>query len=184
MVNLSVGNTLGEDIQSGELDDNAVIASKLATGWKLVSTAAFTTESNISLTSLTSRKKFKLRIVALGSQASSIFMKLNNDGGANYDVIDISAAVITQNQNQTSCKIGAYTNATFPTVIEITFSGTTNNPAIAIKNSSGDGTNVGMMQGASYDGAADITRIDFYPGAGTITGQYALYYEYELENAT
>lgn len=138
--------------------------------------------ASVSFTGLTSGKIFKLSFYLKGSGTLEVYLRFNNDSGANYEAThsrtddtgnsyaghQSAQNEIKLNQTQVPDVLG---ECTIRTTI------TDNTEALVVGASTArNGTSELEICNTSglYNGAAEITRIDLYPSAGTFTGTVIL----------
>ena len=175
-------------IQAGSPLGNFIEASELATGWVLERSGVWSNVgagSMCDLTSLTTRKAFKLVLKVVAGGTLGVSIKFNNIGTGVYDYTYNSGTTPTLAINQTVFAISNLVNGE-ESLIVLEFGGSGANGVNVNFSSLGGGISGGTVYnwlGGSFDGSAVISRIEVSNDADC-SGQYALYYNKDIEDAT
>lgn len=110
---------------------------------------------------------------------NAFYLRLNNDGGANYNYVDRTGVNLTANAAQNQIQIVSVGTDGFVDG-QILIGGKTTGAGLFTHPLAFFGTGWAydqlQLQGADWRSNADVSRITLYPAAGNITGTAALYY--------
>lgn len=184
MVNLSVGNSLGVDIQTAEIQDGQITSPKMAFGLKLVASGSVSAVAEIDLTSLAAKKEFLLVMSLTGSAADlSPRIQLNGDTGANYTIYYVGGTTIFNQTGTNYITLGNALGADNMCFF-LLIGGKGNEHQVQNLYFTYTGAAYGADYRGQHNGSADVTRIRIYEGNGggrTFSGTYALYEWSDLE---
>lgn len=186
MVILQAGNPLGADIQTGEIENGAVTAAKMGTCWKLHSSGVTSAAGDFTISGLPEKKTWRLILhMNTASAASTIGMQLNADTGNNYNYHRLVDATVTFTAN-TSQIAGGYAELNDNIFITFEFNGAHGSVCKgSVKQIGYSGSQWLTEQAFQYNSSAVISAIKILAnGAMTLTGEWALYYNEDIEVAT
>jgi len=187
MPTYSSNSSVGSSVETAEIEDSAVTAAKLDTGWKLHSSGVDNIKNGteLSFTSLPAKYRWKLTLhLVMPAETPNISINnINSDTGNNYSDWKLESGGITETTGSSLIRL-LHTAASDEMGVSVEFNGQGDEHTFFIKGFALETSLQSYIRGY-HAGSADITSFDLVSNStNDVSVRWALYYNEDLEDAT